>query len=221
MADKFIPAEDGLALTFMQHFAAIIQIAPAVYMLTAADATTISTAVDAFAASYSLATSKPTRTSITVGEKDADRMSAEQIVRQYASLIRPNAGISDGDKEAIGVNPPNPDRTPINVPATSPLLNVIGATPGSHTVRYADTSTPDSAAKPFGAANLQLFVAVGEVSSDDPNDALFYGAFTKNPVPVAFAPDQNGKQATYFARWADRKGAVGPWSLAVSMAIAA
>ena len=221
MADKFIPPEDGLALTFMEHFASTIQSAPAVYMLSAADATTISNTVAAFATAYSVATNPPTRTSVTVGEKDAARLSAEQVVRQYANLIRPNAGISDADKEAIGINPPSSERSPRNVPASSPLLSILGSTPGSQTVRYSDSTTPDSPAKPFGAANLQLFVAVGEVPTTDPTDALFYGAFTKNPIPVAFAPDQNGKQATYFARWADRKGQVGPWSLGVSMAIAA
>jgi hypothetical protein len=64
-------------------------------------------------------------------------------------------------------------------------------------------------------------VAVGTAPTIDPNTATFYGAVTRNPVPVAFNPADNGKQATYFARWADRKGQVGPWSLPVTMAIAA
>jgi hypothetical protein len=141
--------------------------------------------------------------------------------RQYASLIKPNAGISDQDKEAIGVPPINLNRNPINVPASSPLLNIVGATPGSHTLRYADTSTPDSGKKPFGAANLQLFVVVGTTPVIDPDAAQFYGAVTRNPVAVGFDAADNGKMATYFARWADRKGQVGPWSLPVTMAIAA
>ena len=45
----------------------------------------------------------------------------------------------------------------------------------------------------------------------DPDDAQFYGKFTKNPMGVAFSPDDNGKQATYFAalgRAQRRHGAV-------------
>jgi hypothetical protein len=79
-------------------------------------------------------------------------------------------------------------------------------------LRYHDTFTPDSGAKPFGAANLQLFVAVGDLPVVDPDAASFYGAFTKNPVGVGFTAGDNGKQATYFARWASLKGDVGPWS---------
>lgn len=45
----------------------------------------------------------------------------------------------------------NPNREPIECPQTCPLLNVIAATPGAQTLRYADSMTPDSPAKPFGA----------------------------------------------------------------------
>jgi hypothetical protein len=55
----------------------------------------------------------------------------------------------------------------------------------------------------------------------DPDEAQFYGKFTKNPVAVGFAPADNGKQATYFARWAGRRGDTGPWSAPVTLAIAA
>jgi hypothetical protein len=57
--------------------------------------------------------------------------------------------------------------------------------------------------------------------SNSPDTAGFYGAFTKNPVAVGFAGTDDGKMATYFARWASPRGDVGPWSLPVSMRIAA
>ena len=217
----FIPNDDSQAVTFMVQFANTIASGYSVYMLTHADSVTISAAVAAFQAAYALSSDPPTRNAISVMNKDNTRTSAELIVRQYAALIKPNAGISDSDKLAIGISPVNPSRTPINVPNSSPLMNIIGATPGSHTLRYADTSTPDSKKKPFGAMNLQLFVAVGTAAATDPTAARFYGAFTTNPVGVEFNSADNGKQATYFARWADRKGAVGPWSLPITMAIAA
>ena len=77
------------------------------------------------------------------------------------------------------------------------------------------------AAKPFGAIQLQLFVAIGTAAVTDESAAQFYGAFTRNPVGVAFGAEDDGKVATYFARWATRRGDVGPWSLPVSMRIAA
>src|SRR6185369_17430760 len=117
----------------------------------------------------------------------------EAICRQFAILIKFNAGISDPDKIAIGVRPVNPNREPIECPQTSPLLNVIAATPGAQTLRFADSMTPDSAAKPFGATELQLFVVVADAPTADPDQARFYGKFTKNPVGVALDPTDNGK----------------------------
>ena len=47
--------------------------------------------------------------------------------------------------------------------------------------------TPETGKKPFGAANIQIFVAVGPAPVMDPDAASFYGNFTKNPVGVAMA----------------------------------
>jgi len=100
-------------------------------------------------------------------------------------------------------------------------VNAIAATPGSHTLRFADSLTPDSRGKPFGASDILLFCCVAEEDVNDPSLAKFVGKFTKNPISVEFTAAQNGLQATYFARWSSRRGDVGPWSLPVSMAIAA
>lgn len=221
MSSSYLPAQDGLALTYMQTMSAGISADVAKYFVSVADSENLASAVSAYAAAYALAVDPATRTPVNIALKDETRNVAEQLCRSFAMQIKVNAGISDADKIAIGVRPVNPNRDPINVPESSPLLNVIGATPGSHTVRYADTNTPDSGAKPFGAAQLQLFVAVAPTAVAAPDGAAFYGAFTKNPVGVAFDSDDDGKVATYFARWASRKGEVGPWSLGVAMRIAA
>lgn len=221
MADGYIPSDDAGALQWMQAFSGGITATPAVYGLSTSDAATIAASVDAFAGALAVATAPATRTKVTVAAKDTARNAAEQICRQFAMLIKFNDGVSDADKIAIGVRPVNPDRDPIEVPETSPLLNIIAATPGAQTLRYADTFTPDSGAKPFGAANLQLFVAVADAEVTDPAQASFYAAATKNPVGVEFDAADDGKVATYFARWASRRGEVGPWSLPISMRIAA
>jgi hypothetical protein len=221
MASQYIPAKDAEASLWMQTFANGISANPSTYQLQSTDATTISNTVNAFKNALTVSVDPATRTATTIAVKDDARATAEALCRQYAINIKFNAGISDANKIAIGVRPVNPNRSPVNVPASSPLLNVVGATPGSQTVRYADTSTPDSGKKPFGAVQLQLFVAVGTTPTNDETTAQLYGSFTKNPVGVGFSPDDDGKVATYFGRWVSRKGDVGPWSLPVSMRIAA
>jgi hypothetical protein len=221
MASNYIPAKDAQALQWMQTFSGVLAADPAKYMISAPEAAAIVSAVDLFAAALADAVDPEQRTPVNIAIKDEARNNAEQLCRQVATLIKFNAGISNPDKMAIGVRPVNPNRDPINCPQTSPILSVIAATPGAQTLRFADSMTPDTGAKPFGATELQLFVAIAEEPTEDPDAASFYGKFTKNPVGVAFTPGDKGKEATYFARWGDRKGQTGPWSLPVTMTIAA
>jgi hypothetical protein len=221
MANSFIPHRDVDALTWMQNFSSLITAAPARYALVAADATSIATAVQEFSTSLTVALEPSTRTKVTVNTKNEKRAAAESVCRQYAGVIKRNAGVTDSDKIAIGVPPINNERTPVPAPGSSPLLNVIGNTPGVQTVRFADSTTPDSGAKPTGAFQLQLYVAVGDAPAVAPEAATFQGAHTRNAVRVSFQSTQDGKVATYFARWCGIRGDVGPWSLPVSMRIAA
>ncbi len=217
----YIPEKEPKALVWMQNFANGIAADCARYMLSTAEAAVIVATVEAYAAAIAISSAPATRTPVATANKDDRRNAAMALCRQFAIRTKNNAGISDGDKIAIGVRPVNRGRQPIQCPQTAPLLNIIAATPGAQTLRYADSMTPDAARKPFGATELQLFVAIADGPVADANQARFYGKFTKNPVGVAFDPSDNGKQATYFGRWSSRRGDVGPWSLPVTMTIAA
>ena len=221
MANDYIPPQDAQALAFMQTFAAGIVASPSTYMISAPEAAAIQAAVDQFAAAYADAVDPAQRTPVVVSLKDETRNAAEQLVRQYATLIKYNAGIANPDKIAIGVRPVNPNRDPVECPQTSPVLNVVAATQGTHTIRFADSLTPENRGKPFGASEIQLYVAIDDEPVMDWNQARFIGKFTKNPMAVSFVPADNGRQATYFAKWASRRGETGPWSSPVTMAIAA
>jgi hypothetical protein len=128
MSDDYIPDNDARALGWMQTFAAGLVSSPSVYMVSAAEAAGIQSAVDAFAAAYADAIDPAQRTPVVVAIKDSTRNAAAQLCRQYAGLIKLNIGITDADKIAIGVRPVNPNREPIHCPQTAPKLNVIAAT---------------------------------------------------------------------------------------------
>jgi hypothetical protein len=205
----------------MQAFAAGISASPASYMLSPVDATSISNSVAAYASALSTCTTPPTRNAGTINAKDVARASAEALCKQYAILIKYNAGISDQDKIDIGIRPINPSRDPVECPQTSPAVAIVATTQGAQTVEFRDSMDLDRRGKPFGASDLLLFVAVTPTGTTNPDDAKFYAKVTKNPVAVMFEHADNGKQATYFARWSNRRGDMSPWSTPVSMAIAA
>ena len=217
----YIPRNDDAFRTYAENFADIISANPALYMLTAAQAASIQGVVDIFVAKLAISSNENTRNKNTIADKDDARSVAETMIRQYAMDIKTNDGVTDGDKLAIGVRPINPDREPIDPPTTQPLLNVLGNLPGVQNLRYADSNTPDSRSKPFGVSELQLFWGVGTEDALPLAQCQFYGKFTRNPIDVMFDEGDDGKVATYYARWATQRGDVGPWSVPVSFRIAA
>jgi hypothetical protein len=222
MADtSYIPAKDADFRNWATVFASSLSANPALFMMTPAEAAGVQDAVDNFVAAYQIAITPETRTKQTIIDKDDARSICESLCRQYAILIKENAGITDGDKVNAGVRPVNPDREPIFCPTTPPLLNILGNLPGTQTLRFSDSTTPDSKAKPFGASELQLFLAIGTEEPAPISSAQFYGKFTRNPIEVDFTEADDKKTATYYARWASQRGEVGPWSLPVTMTIAA
>src|SRR5688500_16368266 len=104
----YIPAEDNGFRTWAEAFAGGISSNPSLYMLTPANAVSIQGVVDDFVAKLAVSSNEATRTKATIIQKDDSRAVAETLCRQYAILIKENAGISDAAKVNIGVRPVNP-----------------------------------------------------------------------------------------------------------------
>lgn len=211
----YIPSTDAAKLAWLTNFATLISANPGAYGLLAGDAVAIQNARDAYNAAYTVAVEPSTRTAPAVAQKDADRNFAIALCRAYAQQIEANLGVTDQQKLDLGLTVKDQTPTPINPPATVPLLTIIGATSGQFTVRYADQNSPASRGKPFGTVGMQLFVAIDDTVVNDPNDAAYYGTLTKQPVAVTFDPMDEGRTATLFGRWINAKGEPGPWSLPV------
>jgi len=221
MGNSAIPRAQGLALVWMKQFSGGIAANPAMYQLTPADAANLQNVVQTFEDALRVATAPSTRTSSAVMAKDYARNLAEQLCQSYYSLIKINAGITDADKVAIGVRPVNRTRTKINCPATSPVVNILGCTPGVQTLMFRDSIQDTQRGKPFGATFLELVVAVGDQINNPLDAARPAGLHTRSPISVTFDQVDVGKRATYYARWVSRRGETGPWSLPTSMSVAA
>jgi len=221
MGADYIPEKDGDAAGWMRAFANSLAASPATYQITPGDAAGVDVAVQAYQAALAVAIKPDTRTKPSVHVKDQMRKTAERVCRRFAMLIKHNDAISDADKVGLGINAPTRTRTNRTVPHESPLVNILRATPGEHHVHVATTLNSKRGGKPFGAFCTQVFVAVSDSQVTEPQQARLYGSFTTPSITVKHDHAQGGKYATYFARWAGRRGDVGPWSIAKSMRIAA
>jgi hypothetical protein len=221
MTASYIPSREQDLSAWALNFSTLITAAPYRYGLQPADAMTIAEVCNAYIAALNIASDPATRTEPSVAAKDAARVAMLMVVRQYAQQIRGHAGVSNGDKSALGLNLPNNTRSPVAAPTTSPLVTLIAATPGEITARFADTNTPEKRAMPSGVLGLQVFVAVADHGVADPSTALFRAVVTRQPFALSFDAPDAGKVATVFAKWMNRKGEVGPWSNGVSMRVVA
>ncbi|HEX3356177.1 MAG TPA: hypothetical protein VHS31_04265 [Tepidisphaeraceae bacterium] len=221
MAKRYIPDRQQDLAAWANNFAARISEEPYRYGLTPADAATIAGVCGDYTAALTAASDPATRATPAVAGKDSARAAMLGALRPYAQQIRGNLGVSNDDKAALGLNLPNAKRSAIPPPVTQPLMTLIGATPGSITARFADSNTPARRALPPGALALQVYVAIAAGAVSNPALAAFYAMLAKQPFAIDFGADDNGKTATVFARWINRKGELGPWSNPVSMTIVA
>lgn len=212
MAAPYIPVRDADLNNWASNFSTLITASPATYGLISADAVAIAASYTSWFAAYGLAINPPTRTSVTVADKDTAKISMLALMRPYAQQIANNAGVDVSDKIALGVNPRTNTPTPIAAPTSVPVLSLISATYLQHTMRYRDEGAPStSRAKPVNVIQMQLFAAVSATVISDPTTLPLIATATKVPVVVTWDSSDRGKPAYYTARWINRNGLFGPF----------
>lgn len=221
MSNSYIPSRDGDLDTWLTQFKTLIAASPTSYGLVSSDATAITSAYNAWHTAYLAATNETTRSKLTVMAKNEQRAIVLGLVRGYAATIRANKAVSNELKAGIGLHVPDTQPSPVPVPTTQPLLTVTGISQGLQQLNAADQLTPAKKAKPAGATGLLIFRTVAETAVSEPTDAEFVSFVTRAAFQSQFAPADNGKTATYFGRWTNGKGEMGPWSPPASMRIAA
>lgn len=224
MQTPYIPPPDADFNNWVNNFSTLLTAAPTTYGLVAGDATAVAAVVATWNTAYPAATNPATRTSVTVADKDAARLAAVNLIRPLAVSISLNGGVANMDKTAIGVTVRTTTPTPVPPPTTAPALSLESAIHNQQTLRYYDTATPDTKAKPPGATGIQVWRAVGVTPAVDPSQCGYLDTWTKSPNSVNYDGTTVGKIATFFARWTTRSGPggatqYGPWSAPLSVAI--
>lgn len=216
-APSYIPAKNADFKGWLLNLSTLITAAPATYGLTAPDAVIIAAENTAYAAAYTAANDPSTRTSVTVAAADAARNHAESVVRPYCQQVAKDPAVSDADKIALGLNPPNPTRPPIPAPTAAPIVSILSATNLVLTCASRANDGSTGKAKPVGAIGIQYRIGVGTAPAIDPSQCDRVEQVTKTPFTFAFDASERGKQATIFGRYYTRGGPAGvaqygPWS---------
>ena len=218
------PSKDLDFLTAAQDFLAKITLSPTTYGLLAADATALSPIVANLTVQMGLVMDPATKTKVTVMGKKVAKAQTAASLRALANRVQANNTVSASNKIALGLPVHSLVPTPVPVPVTRPMLNIIANGQAQLTVRIVDETTPTRRAKARGSIGAQVYTFVGTIGTTPPADLklwVFEGMSTKTDFQISYAPADAGKQAFIVARWLNSKGETGPTSLVTVAPIAA
>ena len=226
MGNRFIPDADLEFASMAEGFARVIAKDPQKYTLEPHDAEMLTRAVKAFRASLLQSVPQNRNTATVQGKRDA-RKQAEEIVRRLGRIIRASDQISDADKIAVHIRPRDPRPVRRTVPLAPPILQFVGAenegghsAAGLHVIRFRESYDLKGRKKPHGAVRIELFVDLvpdGTPVPRFPGEFLggrpwYLRSFTTSPIRVAPPVPPVSMLVVYWARWADAKGNVAPFS---------
>src|SRR5688572_3550970 len=135
---------DDARRAWMLNFVAKLTASGSVYMVQPGDVASISAAVSSFVAALTVVQQPDGRTPGNTATKNDARAAAVAICRQFARLIKWNAGIDDQSKIDAGIKPPHFAPEPRPCPLSAPTLSIVAATNGAQTLTYGDSLDPST-----------------------------------------------------------------------------
>jgi len=216
---SYIPTKDADYSLWSANFCDMISADPARYGLEAADAGVIAAQETIWQAAYLLAVTLATRTRVTVADKDGEKVTSLQLNRQYAAIIRADAGVDDADKTALGLHIPDPTPTPVPVPTTYPQISILLCGNNQQQIFIADQLTPDTKAKPAGVAGCLLLRTESIAPQPILVNPLLVGVITRADTVIDTTGLTKGQWANYRGAWFNRKGQIGPYGPVTSFVI--
>ena len=219
MPSKYIPRQEQALANWSRNFSALLSADPVAYGVSPAQAAQVATLVEGSGSALTRATDPGTATRPAVAEKNDKRIAMLEVVRPLAQVIKRNSTISDKAKVGLGLVLDPAVRSRLAAPATTSVLYPGQSASRRHILRFGDSANLHRRAKPAGSIGLALFVAVGPQQARGPAEAQFKALVTDQPYAVDLDSAAVSQTATYFGRWYNAAGQLGPWSSPVALTV--
>ena len=220
MPDTFLPSREDALLSFTRNFKNHIVASPTTYGLTALQATDYTTVFDAFEAALGVAQNPETRTKPKITAKNLAKKAVIAATRQLAAIVQAAPGVTDEQKEDLGLKPRDVEPTPVPIPSNPPVLTVAATMGQRVTIRLRDLRNQDRRAKPDGVSGAAVFSYVGETAPNDLDLWKFEGNTSLTTVEIEFPPTiAAGTKVWFTAFWFNPRKQSGPAAAAVGTTI--
>lgn len=217
--DSYLPDSDIGKRNWMENFIAQIEKSENRFDIPEDEFERCRLATKAFIEAVDALKIRTDRTTSRIKHKNETRKKAVRECRALAMRLKHDPSRKAGTLTGLGLHNDDKVLTRLNAPDCCPHLMVRGTEQGGHVIRFEQRNAPSKvSAKPKGVSHLLLFAAVGDRALPV-SEARLIAAVTKQPYKVNFPVDRGleGRTITYYGRWMDRKGQMGPWSEGVSM----
>jgi hypothetical protein len=154
-----------------------------------------------------------------VAAKADARTALEDNARAVAARIQTHPGVTDQQRNSLGITARSTTRTPVGPPTSKPVATIDTNTRLQHTITFVDELTPSSRAKPDGVQGCEIWGKVDGPPPAGPSELKYLATDTRSPYLAMYDDGQSGKTAYYMLRWVSTRGEPGGWSLTFSAMI--
>ncbi len=215
----YIPTSDADYSDWLHQFVTYANANLAVLGLVAADVTPLTSASTDFDAAITANDAAVAQAQGTTATKGTKRSVAEGITRPLVAQIQAHPGVTDAQRNSLGITVRSLSRALVDAPTTKPVATVDTSQRLQHTITFVDELTPSSRAKPDGVSGCEIWMKIDGPPPVDPSELRYLATDTRSPYVAGFDGANGGKTAYYMLRWVNTRGETGPWSQTVSATI--
>jgi hypothetical protein len=206
----YIPREDAQFDEWFRNFSANISAIATPLGVTPALITAVTTAYANWQLSYTAHQTAHNAAQAAAEIKDESRASAKEAVRPVAGMLQKNPGLTDAQRETLGITVPDKNPTPTSPEYVAnlapPILLLDWSQRGQVLVHFGvNPSNEKRNAKPTDIAGAKIWYRIEsgpwQFVADDTNSPYTHNLAITEPANVE-----------YRAQWFDKKGRTGPFS---------
>ena len=202
MGRGFLPKTDGELLAWSANFASRIVDSGGRYGIDSQQADAFVAARQSFADAMNAANDPATRTGLAVRRKDESADALRVITRQLSAIAQAYPATTDEDRFALGLSVRGGRTTRVDVPTSSPRIDVTPMPGRRVTLQLSDDAATGRRGRPVGVVGA----AVWHVVADEPPASLadwrFVGNTSRTTLSVTYdASVPVGATVWFIAHW--------------------
>lgn len=212
---NYLPTRESELVAWSGNFAQVIGSDPLLYGLDLGQASAYTAAQEAFAALFASAQGNGTRTPAVIQSKKQAKAALIALTRELVNICQSWPGMTNEKRSLLGVTIRDVEPTPVPVPTTAPVIEVLGKWAQVIKIRLRDADSTRRG-RPDGVVGATLFTFVGDQPPADISGWKFEGNVKDTVVELEFAPTvPPGSKVWITGFWRNNRDESGPATMPI------